>query len=125
MLSKVFLSTLLAAALILTLFDDNETFAIEYYKPPSQITGVTETIVSPDGHFELFYRREEVRGIFNQMYSDHQIWIRSKTEQEKPVLLYSYGRDANVSWSPDSTMVALTDFEGSSNSHVVIFRISP
>lgn len=40
-------------------------------------------------------------------------------------MLYYYGRDADVSWSPNSTMVAVTDFEGSSNSHVVLFRIQP
>jgi hypothetical protein len=66
-----------------------------------------------------------MKGAFNDVYLEHRIWIRSKLDPGKPVVLYSYGRDADISWSPDSTMVAITDFEGSSNSHVVIFRISP
>ena len=99
--------------------------AAERRKEPRQITGLAEPIPSPDGRFELFYRKDDTKGKPPDYYPDHEIWIRSKMDPAKSVLVYSYGRGADVLWSPDSKMVAITDFAGSSESYVVIFRISP
>src|ERR1051325_5404402 len=108
--------------LIALLFANQAGLSFEVYTQPRQITGVEIPIASPDGRFELFYKQDETS---NEMYPDHQIWLASKIRPFETRLLYSYIRDADVSWSPDSTMVAITDFEGSSNSHVVLFRIRP
>ena len=110
-----------AALAAYLLFSARAGFAFEVYTQPRQITGVEVPISSPDGRFELFYKRNDA---LEEMYQHHQIWLASKTRPAKTELLYSYGRYANVAWSPDSTMIAITDFEGSSNSHVLLFRIS-
>ncbi len=117
---KAFIS-LSSAAIGLILLLAGPALAFEPYTQPRHITGVEVPISSPDGRFELFYQRHDA---LEEMYRHHQIWLGSKTRPAKTELLYSYGRDANVAWSPDSTMIAITDFEGSSSSHVLLFRIS-
>ncbi|GEM_PF-6761674 len=94
------------------------------YTQPRQVTGVEIPVLSPDGRFEIFYNFSEQDSL-EGTYQQHQIWLRSRNTKGKPALLYSYGRDANVAWSPDSRMIAVTDFEGSNSSRVVLFRIVP
>jgi hypothetical protein len=71
---RTFLLTALTATLLaLGLLPIDPALAIEYYTQPRQITGVEVPISSPDGHFELFYGKEEMKGAFNDVYLEHQI----------------------------------------------------
>jgi hypothetical protein len=82
------------------------------------ITGLNGAVFSPDRRYELFWKR-------NESAEKHEIWLRSAENPTVQALLYSYERNADVLWSPDSTLVAITDLAGSSESYVKVFRIQP
>jgi hypothetical protein len=64
----------------------------------------------------LSWREDAVR-------KDHQIWVRTVGGEGQARLIYSYLRAAEVLWSPDSKMVAVTDAGGSNVSDVIVFRV--
>jgi hypothetical protein len=73
-------------------------------------------VVSPDRRYELFWKR-------NESAEKHEIWLRLSENAAIQALMYSYERNADVLWSPDSTLIAITDLAGSSESYVKVFRI--
>jgi hypothetical protein len=83
---------------------------------PIAITGLSESVSSPDRRYELVWKR-------NESTEKHEIWIRSSENIADQTRLYSYERNADVLWSPDSTLVAITDRAGSSESYVKAFQI--
>jgi hypothetical protein len=83
---------------------------------PIAITGLNGSVSSPDRRYELLWKR-------NESTEKHEIWIRPSENTADQMLLYSYERNADVLWSPDSTLVAITDRAGSSESIVKAFKI--
>jgi hypothetical protein len=83
---------------------------------PIAITGLSESVYSPNQRYELSWKR-------NESTEKHEIWVRSSENTADQTLLYSYERNADVLWSPDSTLVAITDRAGSSESYVKAFQI--
>jgi hypothetical protein len=83
---------------------------------PIAITGLNGSVSSPDRRYELFWKR-------NESTEKHEIWVRSSVNTADQALLYSYERNADVLWSPDSTLVAITDRAGSNESYVKAFQI--
>jgi hypothetical protein len=83
---------------------------------PIAITGVSGSVSSPDRRYELLWKR-------NESAEKHEIWIGPSENTADQTLLYSYERNADVLWSPDSTLVAITDRAGSSESYVKAFKI--
>jgi hypothetical protein len=51
-----------------------------------------------------------------------EVWLRSTTELRRRVLLTTFGRDADVLFSPDCRAVALNDYAGSDTAFVRLFR---
>ena len=93
--------------------------AADQQAKPQQITGMEQPIPSPDGRSALLYKKNQTNP--DQPY--HEIWVRSTEAPGKEALLFEYGRDANVLWSPDSTMVAITHAATSTDSFVFVFRV--
>lgn len=56
--------------------------------------------------------------------SQREIWLRLLDSSEKPSLLAKYGRNAEVVFSQDCSMIALNDNLGSNISEVRLFRRS-
>jgi hypothetical protein len=83
---------------------------------PIAITGLSGWVHSPDRRYQLFWKK-------NESTEKHEIWVRSSENMADQTLLYSYERIADVLWSPDSTLVAITDRAGSSESYVKAFQI--
>lgn len=83
---------------------------------PIAITGLSGSVYSPDRRYELFWKRDEST-------EKHEIWVRSSVNTADQALLYCYERNADVLWSPDSTLVAITDRAGSNESYVKAFQI--
>jgi hypothetical protein len=102
---------------ILTLSLVSTALAADQQAKPQQITGLDQPITSPDGRFQLLWKR-------NEKVELHEIWLRSSRTPDEQALLYSFGRSADVLWSPDSTMVAITDAATSDQAFVTVFRIT-
>ncbi len=92
-------------------------FSAHGQKHPQEITGSTKPLRSPDGRFELVWRRAEPNG-------PHEIWVRSSGKLTEQAFMYLFIRGASVVWSPDSTMVAITDRQSSDEARVRVFRIA-
>jgi len=107
-----------ASGIILTLRLVFTALAADQQLKPQQITFLDQPIPSPDRQFELLYRKNETKPD-----APHEIWIRSSKNSASETLLYSYGRDADVLWSPNSKLLAITDRAGSSESYVKVFQI--
>jgi hypothetical protein len=107
--------SVVATILVLSLV--SAAFATYPQAKPQQITGLDQPVTSPDGRFQLLWKR-------NEKVEMHEIWLRSSSAPEEQALMYSFGRGANVLWSPDSTMVALTDAATSDQAFVRVFRIT-
>src|SRR5438552_16904703 len=93
---RLVLGTILTLSLIST------ALAADQQAKPQQIAGLAQPITSPDGHFQLLWKR-------NEKAEAHEIWLRLSRAPDEQALLYSFGRGADVLWSPDSTMVAITN----------------
>jgi hypothetical protein len=106
----------LCAASILLLCSTSIRVDAEQNQLPTVITALERAVFSPDWRYELRWKR-------NDHSEKHEIWLRSSTDAENQALLYSYERNADVLWSPDSIYVAITDRVGSSESFVRVFRI--
>ncbi len=109
----------LVLGIILALNLVTAAFSAEQYLKPGVIPGLEKPFPSPDGRLELLYRSSEN----NPNSLPHEIWIRSTRNPKDQTLLYSMGRNGNVLWSPDSTMVAITDAASSTDSFVLVFRV--
>jgi hypothetical protein len=51
-----------------------------------------------------------------------EVWLRSTAEPQRRVLLTTFGRDADVLFSPDCQAIALNDYAGSNVAFVRLFR---
>lgn len=83
---------------------------------PVAITGLRGSVSSPDRRYELSWKR-------NESTEKHEIWLRLSENMADQMLLYAYEINADVLWSPNSTLVAITARAGSSESYAKAFQI--
>jgi hypothetical protein len=90
---------------------------------PKSAFDLDNPLRSPDGRLEIIWKKPPDAD-WNKDW-DRELWIRRVGEPGWGKVLYSFPRSADVLWSPDGTMVAITDEWGSNGSSIVILRVHP
>ena len=87
---------------------------------PESVEGRETPVSSPDGRWEIFWRRAAASDVL-----DHEIWLRSAWKPATARRIFGYGRHAEVLWSPDSKLIAINDRALSNEAWVSVFRVLP
>lgn len=76
--------------------------------------GSRAEVKSPDGHFL-------VRNVDSLTRQPAHVLLLIDTKTGQKTQVYGYGRHVDILWSPGSSAFAVNDYEGSSESHPLLF----
>jgi hypothetical protein len=81
-----------------------------------------DILKSPDKNYKLINRDAEKESDVQPLGGNHALFVKDeKTGLERKIC--NYNRHATALWSPDSQMIAITDFAGSDNSECFIYML--
>jgi len=90
---------------------------------PARFPGPTSRLQSPDGHYVLLNRDDDVGWSHDGSNDNHALFLLN-TMSGKERLVRTYPRQVEAIWSKDAQWLAITDFTGSDSSTCFVYNPS-